>query len=66
MIEEAFGISTEREDAVRKGEHLALSFFPSQSISNTDGWQVKQCNDPTFQLVLAFLNPLLYPRNLIE
>ena len=61
MIGEAFCISTEGEDAVKKGENLTLSFFPSQSISNIDGWQVKQCNDPTFQLVLAFLNPLLYP-----
>jgi hypothetical protein len=41
MIEEAFGISTEGEDAMRKGENLALSFFPSQSLSNADGWQVK-------------------------
>jgi hypothetical protein len=61
MIGEAFGISTKGEDAVKKGENLALSFFPSQSLSSTNGWQVKQCNDPTFQLVLAFLNPVLYP-----
>jgi hypothetical protein len=62
MIGEAFGVSTDGEDAVKKGDNRALSFFPSQSISSTDGWQVKQCNDPTFQRVLAFLNPLLYPQ----
>ena len=62
MIGEAFGISTRGEDAVRKGENLALSFFPTQSLSHTDGWQVKQCNDPTLKVVLAFLNPLLYPQ----
>jgi hypothetical protein len=62
MIEEAFGISTEGEDALSKSDNQALSFFPAQSISNTDGWQVKQCTDPTFRAVLAFLNPLLYPQ----
>jgi hypothetical protein len=62
MIGKAFGIITEEEDAFGKGDNQALSFFPSQSISHTYGWQVKQCTNLEFRLVLAYLNPLFYPQ----
>jgi hypothetical protein len=56
MIGQAFGISTKGEDAFGKGDNQALSYFPAESISNTDRWQVKQCTDPELKLVLAYLN----------
>jgi hypothetical protein len=62
MIGQAFGISTEGEIALSKGDNQALSFFPTQSISHADGWQVKRCIDPTLTVMLAFLNPLFYPQ----
>jgi hypothetical protein len=62
MIGDAFDISTKGEEVDRKGDNQAFSFFPAQSITETDGWSVKQCSDPTFRGVLVFLNPLLYPQ----
>jgi hypothetical protein len=62
MIGQAFVMSIEGEDAFGKGDNQAPSYFPAESISNTDGWQVKQCTDPKIKLVLAYLNPLFYPQ----
>jgi hypothetical protein len=37
MTGQAFGISTDGEDAFGKGDNHALSYFSAQSISHTDG-----------------------------
>jgi hypothetical protein len=62
IIGQAFGISTEGEDAFGKGDNQAISYFPAESTSNTNGWQVKQCTNPKLKLVLAYLSPLFYPQ----
>jgi hypothetical protein len=50
MIGQAFGISTEGEDAFPKGDKQALIYFHWESISHTDGWSVKQCTNPELKV----------------
>jgi hypothetical protein len=62
MIGQAFGISTEGEDAYPKGNNQALIYFYKESSSEKDGWSVKHCINLELKVVLAYLNLLLYPQ----